>query len=645
METFFNSAVNILKLLDEVTASAIAIFAFSLLLYLFVYNFRSPVSLASMALLACICITYAGDVALFQADSLASARPWLQFQWIGIAFTPAAYLHFSDALLRTTNAFSKLRRWAVAAGYAIGFILIPLAIWTELLVRDGFYLPAITQFQAGPLFWLFTLYFFATVIWGVRNIQYARQRCLTSASRQRMTLLAISFAAPALGVFPYMLLANREPAVPSLALLLVLLLANLGLGAMLTIMTYSVAFFGVFSPERVVKHNLVSFLTRGPLVATLVIFIVLALPKNERLLGLPRDAILLITIVIVMVASQLVLNLAKPLINRLIHPRDRAEIAWIRALDHRLLTTTDVQQALENVLLALCELMRVRTSFIINVAARSGPRLETYVGSMNGVETALSEYQLNALTAPQNGQGQPAFISQGNFWFALLKTQARDKTLGLLGVEARSAAPDLSAQEQEIINNLIHQAELALEDRLLQQDVFAALRKILPNIERVQRLRSTVRYVGSPTLGSLTGDENPVETPDFPHLVRDALTHYWGGPKLTDSPLLKMKVVQSALGDHGGSAPKALRSVLGNAIESLRPDGERRMTTTEWLLYNILELKFIQGLRVRDIAQRLAMSESDLYRKQRIAIEEVARALRDMEGQTGEKSPSEPASG
>ena len=42
-------------------------------------------------------------------------------------------------------------------------------------------------------------------------------------------------------------------------------------------------------------------------------------------------------------------------------------------------------------------------------------------------------------------------------------------------------------------------------------------------------------------------------------------------------------------------------------------------------------MKFIQGLRVRDIAQRLAMSESDLYRKQRVAIEQVASALTEME--------------
>ena len=49
--------------------------------------------------------------------------------------------------------------------------------------------------------------------------------------------------------------------------------------------------------------------------------------------------------------------------------------------------------------------------------------------------------------------------------------------------------------------------------------------------------------------------------------------------------------------------------------------------------YNILELKFIRGYRVRDVALRLAMSESDLYRKQRVAIEEVARMLAEMERQ------------
>ncbi len=67
------------------------------------------------------------------------------------------------------------------------------------------------------------------------------------------------------------------------------------------------------------------------------------------------------------------------------------------------------------------------------------------------------------------------------------------------------------------------------------------------------------------------------------------------------------------------------------------------MTTADWILYNILEMRFIQGRKVRDVAMRLAMSESDLYRKQRVAIEAVAAIIADMEkaGTTGQDKSSQ----
>src|SRR5690606_24900133 len=79
----------------------------------------------------------------------------------------------------------------------------------------------------------------------------------------------------------------------------------------------------------------------------------------------------------------------------------------------------------------------------------------------------------------------------------------------------------------------------------------------------------------------------------------------------------------------------ALRLVLGSAIEKLRPEGKQNLSTPEWLLYNILEMRFIQGRKVREIADRLAISESDLYRKQRVAIGQVARVLTEMEQGNG----------
>ena len=79
---------------------------------------------------------------------------------------------------------------------------------------------------------------------------------------------------------------------------------------------------------------------------------------------------------------------------------------------------------------------------------------------------------------------------------------------------------------------------------------------------------------------------------------------------------------------------RALRAQIAHAIESMKPDGKRSFTAPEWLLYNILELKVIQGKKVREIAYQLALSESDLYRKQRVAIQEVAKTLATMEEQT-----------
>jgi hypothetical protein len=144
-----------------------------------------------------------------------------------------------------------------------------------------------------------------------------------------------------------------------------------------------------------------------------------------------------------------------------------------------------------------------------------------------------------------------------------------------------------------------------------------------------------VPYVGTPPLQAPPDSDSIIYQPEFSQWVRDALSHYWGGPKLTDSPLLRLKVVSQAIEQEGGNAAKGMRAVLARAIEGLKPDGQRRMTASEWLLYNILDLKFVQGRRVREIADRLAMSESDLYRKQRVAIEQVAQQIAEMEAGNG----------
>jgi hypothetical protein len=96
---------------------------------------------------------------------------------------------------------------------------------------------------------------------------------------------------------------------------------------------------------------------------------------------------------------------------------------------------------------------------------------------------------------------------------------------------------------------------------------------------------------------------------------------------------MRLQVVRELAREHDDNPANALRALLRKAVDQVRPEGQRRFTT-EWILYNILEMKFIEGRKVREVAERLAMSEADLYRKQRIAVEAVAKAILTMESQT-----------
>jgi hypothetical protein len=647
-----------LILVNQVLQATIVLTSFSLLIYLLTHNYQSAVALAFCALLGFVLIVYAGDVVLNEVGTQTAAIRWLKFQWIGIALVPAAYLHFSDAVLRTTHLRARWRWIAVLLSYAASICFLGMVVFTDLLVSDGVYLPDASHLAAGPLFWIFALYFFITVAWGAVNILRARRQCLARASRRRMTYLSMAFAAPALGVFPYLVLTGIPSILTSSGLELALGLGNVGVLLMLILMAYSVAYFGALTPDRVIRHDLIHYLMRGPVVGAAVIFTMLAVPKVQQILGLPRDTVLIFAVVGVVVLLQLIINRAKPVIDRAIYRQDREEIAWIQTLDRRLLTTADLRAFLENTLAALCDLLQVRTGFVA-VPAGSEYRLEAHCGDRILIQALLENHDLTALTVIDDSQEQGLalslpllgerrqilnhtdgevksryFLPGGGFWLVPLQDQDSDVFLGVLGIEAQEPIPHLTPEESDIACLLITRAQESLEDRYLQQSVFDTLQRILPDIERLHRWQDATRFAGSPPLR--IGEDSPVYSPEFQQWVKDALSHYWGGPKLTESPLLGLRIVRDEVQAHGSNPVHALRTVLSQAIECLRPEGERQMTTAEWLLYNILELKFIRGLRVRDIAGRLAMSESDLYRKQRVAITEVAKALAELEQGSGD---------
>jgi hypothetical protein len=207
-----------------------------------------------------------------------------------------------------------------------------------------------------------------------------------------------------------------------------------------------------------------------------------------------------------------------------------------------------------------------------------------------------------------------------------IRDKLGDALLGLVGLRAPEVEAPLTEDQNSRLEELLKQTSAALADRRLQQVVFGAFIPLLPELRDIQMRGGMLRYDEESMVGF-----SLVQSPELPQWVHDALSHYWGGPRLTDNPLLQLEVVKQAAMEYNGNDVKGLRTVLANAIERLRPDGERKLTAPEWLLYNILEMKFLRGQKVRQVAMRLAVSESDFYRKQRVAIENLADILVEME--------------
>jgi hypothetical protein len=68
----------------------------------------------------------------------------------------------------------------------------------------------VPHLRAGPLFPLFTIYFWVVTAISIRLMWDAVRLSITSTIRRRMRMILLAFLAAPLGVFPYMLLSGNE---------------------------------------------------------------------------------------------------------------------------------------------------------------------------------------------------------------------------------------------------------------------------------------------------------------------------------------------------------------------------------------------------------------------------------------------------
>ncbi len=634
--------VAILEQLNQLLSAAVLIVTFSLLAYIVMQNWRNDIARALLVLLAGVVVVYGGDLLLARANRDSTLEFLGRAQWLGIAVVPAGYIHLANGLLGLGNRqhFAQRYRWLVYLAYlgSLCFFLL-VALGTQLIVRSGLPSGPIAQFRPGPLFWSYSLFFLVGAATALVAIIHSQRSALTFTQRRRLTYLGATFAAPGIGVFPFLVIGAPNVA-PASTILLLQALASLTVMVMLTVMTYSVAFQGVLLPDRLIKQDFLRWWLYGPFIGVTIILFMQAVPFFEGLLGFPKDTLLTFGVMLMTVLMPLFVSRVKPYLDALVYMQDHEEIDYLRNLPRSTFTRADLRTLLENALVAVCGALKVETGFVI-APGDGGYTIRAVCGPRNQVKRFVAEYPLSELVPqlehlphqPRNSlPSTDAFLSCGGF--SLLPLHSPDGLF--LGALAVASPPEqlqrdgsLPPETRQLISVLAHQMELALSTVQMQQRIFDTLRGLGPEMQSLQQLASRLEQATPATLAEIDGDI--VMQPEFPQLVKDALTQFWGGPKLAESPLLEMRSVRRLLQSQGGSPTRALQMVLRQAISNLRPDEQLDPSAQEWLLYNLLEGRFLQRKTVRDVANRLAMSESDFYRKQRVAIEEVARQLALME--------------
>lgn len=636
------SITETLRIINQILDAGNAVTAFSLLLYSLTFNPRELAARSFALLLGCVAAVYFGDVLASTSQAAGEIEMWLRLEWVGIAFLPSTFLHLSDALLAATGRPSKGRRkLAVRISYVVSTIMFALA-GLDLGIVNGLGRAGQTPYlQPAGGFSVFVLFLAFGLPFGGLNLYRAFQRCLTGTSRRRMAYLMFGSLGPILGGIPFLTLLGPTLGDRPLLFQAALVVTNGSVAVLLVIMAYAVAYFGVSYPDRIVKSRLFQWIMRGPVVASTVLAVTVIVGRASELFGLQDSRLVPFGMVASILVLQYVITLVRPTIERwLFYGQDRDDIARLQLMEERLLTTGDVRQYLEAILNAVSDVSGASSAFIAAVN-EEGLDLEVAVGEEDPLR---SRDDLPTIVVPENAERiEPlgALIPWDVYWLLPLHSDETDGVVGILGLALDVNPLEFTAEEALGLATLADRAAVALTNRRLQREVFDVVDRLGPQVQEIQRIRAAAPYGGTDLLTqSVEGIHSEA---DLANLVKDALGHYWGGPRLMDSPLMGLRVVREAIREHG-SPVNALRSILQQGIESVKPEGERRFTA-EWMLYNILEMKFVEGRKVRDVAMRLAMSEADLYRKQRVAIEAVSRAVAEMEREAASKASDDGSQG
>ncbi len=104
--------------------------------------------------------------------------------------------------------------------------------------------------------------------------------------------------------------------------------------------------------------------------------------------------------------------------------------------------------------------------------------------------------------------------------------------------------------------------------------------------------------------------------------LRDALTHLYNADHLRTSRLVDLFNLSNKF-----DASSALRKILVDGIETFKPSPDEPDQSRAWRIYNSLFCCYVQQLSQQVVADQLSISDRQLRREQRAAIEELTDLL------------------
>lgn len=614
-----------LVIINRLVTNITLVVTFSLWAYLIIRSRGIAVARALMVLLFGVVTTVTADVLVRQAKDSLILEIILRGSWLGIMLVPAGMLDMVLALAAQLQVVTK-RLWIVILNYFIVAVIAGIAATTDWLISMPLRSVLVPTLTPQPLFAVVAVYAFAivTVAWII--LWRVRAAALTPSLRRRLGYMIAGWYGSLLLSFPVLSLLPSAYMLPEQVGLGLATLAAPVAAVFMLMTVYSATFVGSTQPDRIIKHDFLRWWLYGPFVGISIVLFLQTVPVFARISKLPEETWAVFGIMSMTVVMPLLISLIRPYIDMLVYAGDEEEMASLRSLPRNTFTQNDLRRLLENSLTVICGAVRSETAFVAAPDEFGGYAVKMSVGPRRRLRKLFEQLPLERLffEVESDGATQPLYLHD----FTLYQLKDPDqRTVGVLGIHQNTT--EMSDAVQQLIHTLTNQIEHALVMVLMQQRLLDTLRTMGPEMSTLRQLSSRIEQATPEALQSL--EDEVALMPEFTHLVRDALNHYWGGPKLSDSPLLGLRSVKNVLDQQGGSSTKALQVVLRQAIDNLRPEHSLPSTANEWMLYNILEMRFLQGRKIRETAQRLALSESDLYRKQRVAIDEVARQLALME--------------